>query len=290
MTWECLDFIHDDYAINELGEVKQLSNNRLINTSLDKNDNVICYINRVKFRLDKLVAEIFVLNPYGYSIVGHKDGNKNNCMASNLAWVANKKAIQFLSAKKSELKKDYSDIRMAINDAIDQDDWELATELGKHLPFNEDDSIRPMFSNYTPLNPKTKMKTSSPILRVWTVEDGTLDYCSTKEVTEKYEIRPSTVYQRYTKPPKEHKTGIIYLELVAMVSKYFVNAQIDVLRSGIKVDKGSYTEICQQYNIHLEDLVDLLYSNISDKILYNGFEFRMTDGQNKAPAIHGREV
>nr|DAP03594.1 MAG TPA: PROTEIN/DNA Complex catalytic motif, Helix-turn-helix DNA [Caudoviricetes sp.] len=290
MTWECLDFIHEDYAINEMGEVKRLSKDCLTNISVDKNGNRICYINRAKFRVDKLVAEMFVLNPHGYSIVGHKDGNKENCMASNLVWVPNQKAIQFLSAKKSERKKDYANIRAAINDAIDANNWQLATELGKQLPFNEDNAIRPMFSNYTPLNPKTRMKTSSPILRVWTVEEGTINYCSTKEVTEKYGIRPSTVYQRYTNPPKEHKTGVIYLELVAMVSKYFVNAKIDVLLDGLIIDSGSYTEICQQYNIHLEDLVDLLYSNDSDKILYNGLEFRMSSGQNKAPAIHGKEV
>lgn len=288
MIWEELDHLKANCKINDAGEVWQ--NDHLLIPSTDSRDNVVVYIDRHRHNLAKLVAEMFIPNPHGYKYIGYKNGNKFDCRASNLQWCPNKKRAEFMQADKRMDKVEARKIRMAIHDAVEDNNWTLATELGKLLPFGEEDAVRPMLVDYPKLDPSTRMKTSSPILRVWTVEDGTLDYCSTKEVTEKYNVKPSTVYQRYTNPPKRHVKGVIYLDLVAMVSKYFVNAQIDIFKDSKRVATQSYTATCQIYNIHLEDLVDLLYSNDDDIITYKGLEFRMADGQNKAPAQHGKEV
>lgn len=39
-------------------------------------------------RLHKALAEIFIPNPNGYSIVHHKDENKSNYALDNLEWMS----------------------------------------------------------------------------------------------------------------------------------------------------------------------------------------------------------
>lgn len=46
------------------------------------------------FRLHRLVAKAFIPNPFNLQIVGHKDNNKINVVASNLYWTNNQENVQ----------------------------------------------------------------------------------------------------------------------------------------------------------------------------------------------------
>lgn len=60
--------------------------------------------------LHRILAECFVDNPHGYTIVNHKDGNKGNCSTSNLEWCTssdnNKHAFE-MGLKEITLKQRY---------------------------------------------------------------------------------------------------------------------------------------------------------------------------------------
>lgn len=288
MTWEVLDFINEDYAVNEYGEVLKRSKNKLITTKAEKNGVVTCYIDRRKFRVSRLVAELFVPNPELNNFIAFKDGNTTNCHASNIIWVPSRKEAEFINKNGLKDTSDARSIRVAINDAIDANDWERAKTLGKLLNFGDEDGIRPTPDLYPTLPPDTRMPAQlSPVLRVTDLKTGNVKYLSTKEVTEVYGIKPSTVYKRYTQPHNYSREDY-KLDIVALVPKTFINAKINVLRDKQVVATYSYTETCTKYNIHLEDLSDLLYSNDNDPIYYNGFEFRMSEGQKKIPVDYSR--
>lgn len=46
------------------------------------------------FAVHRIVAELYVENPYNYDEVGHKDGDKSNNSASNLVWCTRSENIQ----------------------------------------------------------------------------------------------------------------------------------------------------------------------------------------------------
>ena len=50
------------------------------------------------FKVSRIVATAFILNPYNYPQVNHKDGNKLNDKADNLEWVNNK--MNYIHASK----------------------------------------------------------------------------------------------------------------------------------------------------------------------------------------------
>lgn len=292
MQWELLDTYSNYHEINDLGQVRYTVTGQILENEWHVN-KVCCMIKPFiggetvrAVPIAKTVAEYFVPNPKGLTLITHLDGNETNCKASNLKWVQNYKEADLYSHGQKMDKETAKDIRIKINNAIDAGDWLTARTLGKLLPFDELASVRPAPSYYEPIPRGTKMKSSSPILRVFTEEEGTLDYCTAREVTERYGIKASKVYSLYSEPPCYSPNTMIYLEVIAMVSKYFANAQIDTIKDGEIIETLSYTETAVKHGIHLEDLADLLYTSDSEPLTWNGYEFKVNADHTKKPTIY----
>lgn len=88
-----------------------------------------------KFIIANLVAESFVPNTNKLGYIYYKDGNVTNTAATNLGWAINpqegKQRVARPLRKKVEGRR--HELIIEINNAIDQDNWEIAKELGKQL-------------------------------------------------------------------------------------------------------------------------------------------------------------
>ena len=84
--------INDRYAVNRVGEVKNLETNKKLNPSFNKAGYRVVSLydkqthKRSTIRVHRLVAEAFIANPEGKEDVNHIDGNKANNVVENLEW------------------------------------------------------------------------------------------------------------------------------------------------------------------------------------------------------------
>lgn len=88
------------YQVSNFGRVKsfykgkqtivkpQTSRNGYLQTTLYRDGK------QKTFRVHRLVAELFILNPENKSTVNHRDGNKLNCYVSNLEWASRTENLQ----------------------------------------------------------------------------------------------------------------------------------------------------------------------------------------------------
>ena len=78
-----------DYTITENDEVYNLNGKRL-KTRHNNRGYVILdlYYNKSKYTvlLHRLVAETYIPNPHNLPVVNHRDGNKDECVVTNLEW------------------------------------------------------------------------------------------------------------------------------------------------------------------------------------------------------------
>lgn len=88
--WKDIPGWEDRYEVNECGEVR----NKITNNLLQGDKNNFGYLRvclhenhrHQKFFRHRLVATLFLQNPFGFREVNHKDCNKQNNHVSNLEW------------------------------------------------------------------------------------------------------------------------------------------------------------------------------------------------------------
>lgn len=81
----------ENYSINECGEVRNDSTNKIKNPYVNHKNNYLyvdLYKNNKGYKrpIHRLIAESFIPNTYNKPTVDHKDGNRQNNSINNLRW------------------------------------------------------------------------------------------------------------------------------------------------------------------------------------------------------------
>lgn len=86
------------YLIRDDGTVWSEKRNRILKGTIERNEYHTVYLSfnnkQYNFMIHRLVAEAFCENPNHYTIVHHKDENKQNNCADNLEWVTTQENIK----------------------------------------------------------------------------------------------------------------------------------------------------------------------------------------------------
>lgn len=288
--YESLDFINPRYTIYNTGTIYDEESSHKELHYFTRNGGLTVQLKGLdgkwrQYKPARLCAEMFVPNPLNERHLAYKDGNEQNICASNLVWCSSPKdlASRYIPAEER------TQLRIAIHDAIDAGNWQLAEELGKELDAMDEKGTRAQPSKFPAVEVDSKIPVQMGTILEVTDKDGNhLAYGSTKEITEIFHIPAPTLYKRYTSN-EIGKEGLKFT-IVALVPKTMVNATIQVIRHGNVINEGTYSSIALQYDIHFEDLYDLLYTNDNDKTTYNGLEFKMKPNQKKVPTDYSKGV
>ena len=80
------------YEISNLGNVRRLGTQKILATHQDSKKKGYCYITlnmhgkKVTKQVHRMVAEVFIPNPYNFKCINHKDENPSNNVVTNLEW------------------------------------------------------------------------------------------------------------------------------------------------------------------------------------------------------------
>ena len=92
IVWKDVIGYEGVYQVNNIGEVKRVSKNKLLTPYVGVKSKGYIYVKlcmnnvRCKKALHRVVAEAFIPNPLNKPEVNHKDGNKSNNCVDNLEW------------------------------------------------------------------------------------------------------------------------------------------------------------------------------------------------------------
>jgi hypothetical protein len=88
VAWKELG-IHTNYEISTNGQVRNKTTLKILSQML-KNGYYMVHIGKKTLAIHRLIASEFLDNPCNYTIVNHKDGNRQNNSVDNLEWTTQK--------------------------------------------------------------------------------------------------------------------------------------------------------------------------------------------------------
>lgn len=114
--WKPIKGYEEKYMVSNLGRVKSLKDSKgnyrekILKPGNNKQGYLFVELSvnnkKKKFYVHRLVAETFILNPYGLPEVNHIDENTLNNSVQNLEWCNNRYNKRYSSAKKVGCYKD----------------------------------------------------------------------------------------------------------------------------------------------------------------------------------------
>lgn len=98
-NWKDIEGYEGLYQVSDQGRVLNIKKNRIITPFKSGCGYLYVSLNKKDYRVHRLVAKAFLLNPNNYSIVNHKDENKANNRVDNLEWCTQKYNINYGTIK-----------------------------------------------------------------------------------------------------------------------------------------------------------------------------------------------